>query len=87
MAMYVDRSRRNRWFGGVFYGAIRRGMAQPLLDLVEVAPVGMRWIVGPFVGPVAHYTVAAWGERFLNLVEVAVGTGLAPDRSWPCVRF
>ena len=31
-------------------------VARPLLDLVEVAPVGMGWIVGFFVGPVAHCT-------------------------------
>jgi hypothetical protein len=39
MAEYADKSRRTWWFGDVFYGAFRRTMAQPLLDLVEVAPV------------------------------------------------
>ena len=33
-------------------------VARPLLDLVEVAPVGVDRIVSLFVGPVAHYTVA-----------------------------
>ena len=31
-------------------------VARLLLDLVEVAPVGVGWIVGFFVGPVAHCT-------------------------------
>jgi hypothetical protein len=46
MAEYANESRREQWFGGVFYGAIRRGMAQPLLDLVEVAPFGGEQFVG-----------------------------------------
>jgi hypothetical protein len=45
-------------FGGIFHGALRRTMAQPLLDLVEIAPISVGWIVSFFVGPIVHYIVA-----------------------------
>jgi hypothetical protein len=30
---------------------------RPLLDLVEIAMMGMEWVIGFFVGPVAHRTI------------------------------
>ena len=46
---------------------------RPLLDLVEVAPVGVDQIVSLFVGPVAHYTAAASAALFPLFVPAREG--------------
>ena len=39
-------------------------IARPLLDLVEIAPVGMGGIVGFFVGPITHSGMGDFGRPF-----------------------
>jgi len=48
---------------GVEHELDPQSVLAPLLDLVEVAPVGVGWVVGFFVGPVAHCTKARTGEE------------------------
>jgi hypothetical protein len=58
MAGYADKSRTNDDLAVVFYGAIRRAMAQPFLALVEVAMIRDQRLVSFFVRQVVHCTVA-----------------------------
>ena len=43
----------------------------PLLDLVEVAPIGVDRIIGLFVGPVAHYAARATIRGFMQPAPLA----------------
>jgi hypothetical protein len=40
---------------------------RPLLDLVKVARIRKQRIVGFFVGPVAHYMLAAFAALFVRM--------------------
>src|SRR5262249_40887606 len=42
----------------------------PLLDLVEVAPVGVDRIIGLFVGPIAHYAIRGFDRLPLMLRSI-----------------
>src|ERR1700722_14050236 len=53
-------------------------VARPLLNLVEIAPVGIGGIVGFFVGPITHSGMGRFG-RLYERTQTASGCASRPD--------